>query len=95
MLALEDAVALSVWYGAPRLKACEMIQRGACSPTLESVIDAVGAAHGRTDLLGRLRQRAAEALSAARRLAIDAVALGDPRYRRCSPRCPMRRSFSG
>jgi DNA processing protein len=80
LLALDDAVALSLWYGAPRLKILDALQRGAGDLTVESIIDTAGGARAPADLLQHLRRRAARALSSARRLAIDAVPLGDPRY---------------
>jgi DNA processing protein len=80
MLALDDAVALSLWYAAPRPQILDAIQRQPDSLTLEAVIDIVGGDQSSADLSGQLRRQAARALSAARRLAIDALALGDQRY---------------
>jgi DNA processing protein len=80
MLALDDAVALSLWYAATRPEVFEVIRRDTGILTLEDVIDEVGGNRAPADLPQRLRLRAAKALTSARRLAVEVVALGDSRY---------------
>ena len=80
MLTLDDAVALSVWYRAPRLRVLEQVRRGGPGLTLESVIDAVADTPPPASLPSQLRRRAAQALASARRLGIDVVPWGDDRY---------------
>jgi DNA processing protein len=80
MLSLDDTVALSLWFGAPRLRILDTLQREGGGLALESVIDLVSAGRAPAGLPELLRRRAARALSSARQLAIDAVAWGDKRY---------------
>jgi DNA processing protein len=80
MLALDDAVALSVWFGAPRLRVLDVVQHDGGGLTLESVIELASGGAAPAELADGLRRHAARALSSARRLGIDAVAWGDPRY---------------
>jgi len=80
MLTLDDAVALSFWYGGPRLKVLERLRCGEPDQTLESVIDAAADTPTPAALPGQLRRRAASALASAGRLGIAAVPWGDASY---------------
>ncbi len=80
MLTLDDTVALSVWYRGSRLRMVEQLRRGQTDLTLESVIDVGADTPPPANLTTLLRRRAATALASARRLGIDAVPFGDPRY---------------
>lgn len=80
MLALDDIVALSLWFDAPRLDVLELLERGPGDLTLESIVEAAGRGAEPAGRACRLRQAAAGALLSARRLGMDVVAWGDARY---------------
>jgi DNA processing protein len=80
MLALDDAVALSVCDGAKRLKVLDILRGGSDDLSLESILAMISDVRAPSALARHLRRQAEEVLSSARRLGIDAVAWGDPAY---------------
>lgn len=79
-MAIQDAVALSLWYEGPRLAILDMLRRGPGPLTLESALGLASADTAPDELARELRAQAVEALSSARGLGIDAIAWGDSRY---------------
>ncbi|HEX7487044.1 MAG TPA: DNA-processing protein DprA [Vicinamibacterales bacterium] len=80
MLVLDDAVALSFWSGGRKLKILDNLRRESQRSSLESMLETLGGGRQPGDLARTLRRRAATALSSARRLGIDVIVWGDPRY---------------
>jgi DNA processing protein len=80
MLSVDDAVALSVWHGAPRLAILDVLRRGPDHPSLESILGSVSDGTAPDDLSQELRRRATTTLEAAHRVGVRAVAWGDQGY---------------
>lgn len=79
MCTLEETVALSLWFGGPRRRITDALRALPDSP-FDVLVSVVARGLDAGARIESLRQAARQALEAARRDQIDAVAWGDPRY---------------
>ena len=80
MLDLEEAVALSVWRGASRVRVADLLRHTPRDAPLELLLEALAGPARARSLAPGLRARAVAALSSAQRAGIRAVPFGDREY---------------